>query len=172
MKFRGNIAAFSAILIFGFYCPISFAEDLERGRRLYSRCAACHLPSGKGIEGAFPALKNRLGQLSGYVEGRDYLVMVVQKGLIGQIKVDGKIYYGAMPAQGLTLSNEEMSDLLNFVLISLNTETLPKDWSPFLPQEIEATRKRYSNISAAGVKNLRDGAFLLQSNPDAAANEE
>ena len=86
------------------------AERIERGQRTYNNvCAACHQPSGKGVEGAFPPLA-----------GSDYLnadkaraVAIVTHGLTGKITVNGKAYNSQMPQ--LNLSDEDVANALTYV---------------------------------------------------------
>ena len=88
----------------------SKAERIARGERTYKNvCAACHQPSGLGIEGAFPPLA-----------GSDYLnadkmraARVVAMGLEGRIVVNGKEYNSQMPA--LELSDEIVANVLTYV---------------------------------------------------------
>jgi mono/diheme cytochrome c family protein len=47
-------------------------------------------------------------------EGRDYLVMVVTTGLMGNLKVGGVSYLGVMPAQS-GLSEAEVAAVLSFL---------------------------------------------------------
>jgi nitrite reductase (NO-forming) len=86
------------------------AERIARGERIYNNvCAACHQPSGQGIEGAFPPLA-----------GSDYLnadparaMRAVAEGLSGEITVNGKKYASQMPA--LNLPDEDVANVLTFV---------------------------------------------------------
>jgi nitrite reductase (NO-forming) len=85
-------------------------ERMEGGRRIFtSICAACHQPSGSGIENVFPPLA-----------GSDLLnadktraIGIVLKGLSGPITVNGKTFNNAMPA--LELSDEEVANVLTYV---------------------------------------------------------
>ena len=45
------------------------------GAALYSRCSACHLPTGKGVPGAFPGFGADFVKLSGTAPGRRYLLV-------------------------------------------------------------------------------------------------
>jgi len=88
----------------------TMAERIEHGRRVYANvCAACHQPSGLGIEGAFPPLA-----------GSDFLnadkaraMHIVATGLTGKIAVNGKTFDSQMPA--LNLSDEDVANALTFV---------------------------------------------------------
>jgi nitrite reductase (NO-forming) len=86
------------------------AERVARGQRIFTTiCAACHQPSGRGIENVFPPLA-----------GSDYLnadkqraIAAVLHGLSGPVVVNGKTFNSAMPALGL--SDEDVANALTFV---------------------------------------------------------
>jgi mono/diheme cytochrome c family protein len=76
--------------------PLS-TEDLSRynrGKDLYTACAACHQPEGKGAPGLAPSL---IG--SSIVLGpEDTLAKILLRGLEGEYEFDGEMYGGVMPA--------------------------------------------------------------------------
>ncbi|MDG2386497.1 MAG: cytochrome c [Flavobacteriaceae bacterium] len=86
-------------------------ESIEAGQEIYQDfCVQCHLNSGEGVSGVFPALK-----------ASDYLMNNVEKsvagikyGLRGKITVNDEIYDGIMVSQGL--DNEEIADVMNYIL--------------------------------------------------------
>jgi len=86
------------------------AERITRGERIFTAiCAACHQPSGLGIENVFPPLA-----------GSDYLnadkqraIGAVLNGLSGPVVVNGKTFNSVMPALGL--SDEDAANALTFV---------------------------------------------------------
>jgi nitrite reductase (NO-forming) len=86
------------------------AERVARGQRIFtSICAACHQPTGLGIENVFPPLA-----------GSDFLnadkqraIGIVLHGLSGPVTVKGKAFNSAMPALGL--SDEDAAYALTFV---------------------------------------------------------
>jgi nitrite reductase (NO-forming) len=86
------------------------AERIAHGERVYNNvCAACHQPSGLGIEGAFPPLAN-----SDYLNADPKRAMhIVAAGLSGPITVNGKNYASQMPA--LNLPDEDVANVLTFV---------------------------------------------------------
>jgi nitrite reductase (NO-forming) len=72
----------------------------------------CHQEDGKGLSGAFPPLAN-----SDYLlEDKQRVIEGVVNGVKGEIKVNGELYDGIMPPQGL--SPEETRDVVNYVLNS------------------------------------------------------
>ncbi len=135
------------------------AAESKTGEELYQRCAACHLDSGKGVASMFPPLTGRLGALNNTQLGRDYLVMVVEAGLVGSIQVEGSRYQGFMPAQGLGMQDKDIASVLNYLLASFNAESLKENWSEFTGAEISAIKARYPAMSSQGVHTLRQSAF-------------
>lgn len=98
-------------------------------------CAACHLPTGAGIPGAFPPLRENVVQLAASKAGRRYLVQAVTHGLSGPLAVDGKRYNGAMPAQ--QVDNAQLAATLNRI-IAANTKAAGP--ARFSTQEVAAHR--------------------------------
>ena len=130
-------------------------ENSETGARVYQRCSACHLPTGEGVPGMFPPLTQRLGRLTATKAGREYLVMVIDAGMMGSIEADGVSYRNVMPAQGGGLRDEGLAAVLNYLLKTFNTETLPTDWTSFNAKEIASIKQRYPKANNQTVHQLR-----------------
>lgn len=140
------------------------AADTAEGARLYKRCAACHLPTGAGVPGAFPPINNdRLGVFYETKEGRSYLTLVLAKGLSGAIDVDGVTYRGVMPAQHRALKDEGIADVLNYLLITFQQkgETRQK----FSTEEVKQILSTHSTVKARDLSKQRQS---LQSMGDGA----
>lgn len=114
------------------------ADEGSPGSEQFERCAACHLPMGEGVPGAFPPLKNRAAALASTAEGRAYLVAVVHVGLMGSITVDGIPYMGVMPAQGSSYDTQGISQVLNYSVQVVDADNASPDWKPFTAQEVES----------------------------------
>jgi mono/diheme cytochrome c family protein len=106
---RGYATALALALI----APPAVAQP-DDGAMLYKRCAACHLANGQGVPGAFPPLQKDVKAFADKPEGRRYLVLVVTRGVSGQIKAEGKLYRGFMPAQA-GLADGQIAAILNHV---------------------------------------------------------
>lgn len=122
------------------------------GAALYKRCAACHLPSGAGVPGAFPPLQSNFLLLAGKTEGRRYLALALIKGIAGPLTVDGKVYRGAMPAQSM-LDDASIAAVLNHL-----GSTIAKGGSgfrAFAPAEVADFRQSGEGLTAAKVGALR-----------------
>lgn len=122
------------------------------GARIYQRCAACHLATGKGVPGAFPPLQSDVRALAGMAAGRRYLVLAVTRGLAGPITVEGKAYRGMMPAQS-GLDDESVAAVLTHV-----TGTIAGGGSavkPFTAAEVKVARESGAALDAAAVARLQ-----------------
>lgn len=125
------------------------------GAATYKRCAACHLPTGAGVPGAFPPLGANVRALSQSAEGRRYLATVVIKGVSGPLTVEGKAYRGVMPAQG-DLDDASVAALLDHVV----TKVAKGKAKPFTAAEIATARKSAASLNASAVGKLRATAGL------------
>lgn len=87
------------------------------GAFLYTNnCAPCHMNHGKGIANFTPPLLE-----TSTVADKNKLIHSTLFGVSGEIEVKGKKYDEVMPGFAANLTNEELTDLLNYVRTSLNT---------------------------------------------------
>jgi mono/diheme cytochrome c family protein len=96
--------------------------DGPSGEQLYMRvCAACHMPDGKGAEGAgfYPALAGNPRLASG-----GYPTYVIMKGMNG------------MPPLGELMSDEQVADVVNYVRTHFGNDYT----DAVLPAEVSALR--------------------------------
>ncbi|WP_439506135.1 c-type cytochrome [Sediminibacterium sp.] len=115
-----------------FIQPANMAKSIANGKKVYANnCMNCHMEDGKGLEGAFPPLAK-----ADYLKrpSKD-LITVILKGQSGEIKVNGIIYNGTMPAQDY-LSDEEIADVLNYI----NNSWGNKNVKPILPSQVKLLR--------------------------------
>lgn len=124
------------------------------GPSLFKRCAACHLPNGAGIPGAYPPLQADFRALSAKPGGRRYLILAVVKGLAGPITVDGKTFRGVMPAQG-GMDDLAVATVLNHVATGI--ANAGKGFKPFTPAEVAAVRAAGKSLTPSAVAALHDG---------------
>ncbi|WP_211310991.1 cytochrome D1 domain-containing protein [Halomonas denitrificans] len=150
--------------------PLAAAQPDAPGARLYAdHCAACHLPNGEGVSGAFPPHRDHVGELyaaeGDEIDGRDYLARVLLHGLTGPIVVDGETYDGNMPAWGEALGEAQIAEVLNYLLTEI--DSAPEGFRPYTAEEIAALRD--PALNGRDVHRLRQGlAGLGESTPDAA----
>ena len=85
-----------------------------------SYCRGCHQRDGKGDNSRYPPLAG-----SDWVAGdKDRLIGVLLHGLQGEIKVNGKLYNGMMPAHGAFLDDHAIASILTFVKGRFNKEKI------------------------------------------------
>ena len=144
----GDAAAFPAV------AALAAINDHSSGERIFSNnCASCHQGTGQGIVGAFPPLVGHTVDLATHNNGRVYLVDVLLYGLMGNIRVQGQNYNGVMPAWS-HLSDQDIADVLNYVLSTWGNRTLlPDDFAAFTPEEV--LEQRQVGFSAQQVYGLR-----------------
>ena len=132
--------------------PAGMASAAADGAKVYQRCAACHLPTGKGVPGAFPPLQSDVRALAGTVAGRRYLALAVTRGLSGPLTVEGNTYRGMMPAQS-GLDDEAVAAVLSHV-----TATIAGGGDavkPFTAAEVKTARDSGAGLDAAAVARLQ-----------------
>ncbi len=130
-------AIISVLLVFvfsavAFMQPLSMAKSIANGKNVYANnCMNCHMEDGKGLEGAFPPIAK-----SDFLKRppKD-LINVILKGQSGELKVNGVVYNGVMPAQDY-LSDEEIADVLNYI----NNSWGNKNLKPILPSQVKQLR--------------------------------
>ena len=123
---------FSVYAAVAFIQPANLAKSIANGKTVYTNnCMNCHMEDGKGLEGAFPPVAK-----SDYLKrpSKD-LIAVILKGQSGEIKVNGVVYNGMMPAQDY-LSDQEIADVLNYI----NNSWGNKNLKPILPAQVKPLR--------------------------------
>jgi mono/diheme cytochrome c family protein len=116
------------------------------------RCAVCHGPQAAGIPGYFPSLHEQVMAFAKTPQGRDYLVMVVTTGLMGNLKLGGVNYNGAMPAQS-GLSEAEVAAVLSYLASDLGKNE--PGVVALSPAEVVDARARHPDQSAQATRALR-----------------
>ena len=115
---HGKAARFArgALLALGAAAAVQArADEAPAGSSVFAaHCAVCHGPEAAGIPGSFPSLHEQIVGFAKTHEGRDYLVMVVTTGLMGDLTVGGVSYRGVMPAQSM-LSETEVAAVLSYL---------------------------------------------------------
>lgn len=94
-------------------------------------CWGCHQPHAEGIPGTVPRLAHSMGYFLETAEGRAYLV-----------RVPG--------VANSPLKDEQIVQVLNWLLITFNKNELPKDFQPYKLEEIRKWRPHpIANVRAA-----------------------
>jgi mono/diheme cytochrome c family protein len=112
-----------------------------------SNCAVCHQPDGKGAPGVYPPLADSVGRYVVLKDGRTYLIDVVSFGMGGKIDSGGDSFEGEMPPWP-QLSDQEVADVLTYVLTGLNPKLLPSGFKPISADEVKAERTKQLNSVA------------------------
>lgn len=104
-----SVGAFAAFM----FPEKTKTESIEAGAEIYQDfCVQCHLPTGVGVSGVFPPLKD-----SDFLHNNiDISIAGLKYGLKGKIVVNDEEYNGIMASQGL--DNEEIADVMNYILNS------------------------------------------------------
>ena len=117
--------------------PLTNEQQLlfDSGKQTFAGlCAACHQPTGRGLEGLAPPLAD-----SEWVNGDpERIIKVVMHGLRGPIKVKGLSYNYDMPAAGF-LSDEQIAGVLTYIRREWDHEAAPVPLD--LVQKIRAETK-------------------------------
>jgi|SRR6056300_1447860 mono/diheme cytochrome c family protein len=109
LLFGLSVGAFAAFM----FPEKTKTESIEAGAEIYQDfCVQCHLPTGVGVSGVFPPLKD-----SDFLRNNiDMSIAGLKYGLKGKIVVNDEEYNGIMASQGL--DNEEIADVMNYILNS------------------------------------------------------
>jgi mono/diheme cytochrome c family protein len=86
-------------------------------------CWGCHLPHAEGIPGTVPRLAHSMGSFVRIPEGRTYLT-----------RVPG--------VANSPLTDQQIADVLNWMLETFSKEELPEDFKPYTAEEIRKYRSR------------------------------
>ncbi len=110
-----------------------------------SNCAVCHQADGNGVAGVYPPLAGSVGRYVALKDGRAYLVHVVSNGMGGKIEVGSDTFEGDMPPWP-QLNDQQLAEVLDYVLAGLNAKLLPKGFKPITAAEVHAERaKQFSS---------------------------
>ncbi len=119
------------------------AEESDGAGLFAARCAVCHGPQAAGIPGTFPSLHEQVVAFAKSPEGRDYLIMVVSSGLMGELKVGGVRYNNVMPAQS-GLSEADVAAVLSYL-----------SGAAIAAADVKEARARHADNSAQSTHTLR-----------------
>lgn len=117
------------------------------------RCAVCHQPTGVGIPGVYPPIAGTIGGYVWLPQGRAFLVHLLLHGMDGAITSQGTTYEGLMPPAA-DFNDEDLADVINYVLQNLNARQLPSDFKPINAQEFKAARA--DNLTPTDVLHERE----------------
>ncbi len=87
-------------------------------------CSGCHGMQGNSAPAEIPVLRDRVGYFMCTREGRDYLIRLPN------------VAYSAIS------DNQELADMMNFVVFGLGGNSAPKGTKPFTASEVARLRTR------------------------------
>jgi len=100
--------------------PLSAQADPRTHFLLY--CSGCHGVDGASAPPNVPTLRNEIGRIVAFPEGRNYIVRVP----------------GASQAP---LTDAQLTEVMNWVLQEFNRDTLPQDFQPLTAEEVTEARR-------------------------------
>ncbi len=134
--------------------PVSAQDQNSYDAGAYATCAACHLPDGAGIPGAFPRIRSRAAAIAQLDGGRDYLITVTSYGLMGNITVDAAQYFGVMPGNSAAMSAEDIASVLNYIVFELSDEDAT-DVDEFTAEEVTNVQSGVTSKGPAAAGEIR-----------------
>jgi hypothetical protein len=87
-------------------------------------CSGCHGMQGNSAPADIPVLRDRVGYFMCSPQGRDYLIRLPN------------VAYSAIG------DNQELADMMNFVVFGLGGDSAPKTAKPFTAAEVARLRRR------------------------------
>lgn len=117
-----TVASLRPLIVAGI-CLLAVAANGNPRADYLLHCGGCHLPDGTGSPPEVPSLINTLGRIVASEEGRDYVV-----------RVPG--------ASQTPLSDEQLAQVMNWVLRTFNSETLDKNFEPLNGKQVGQARQR------------------------------
>jgi mono/diheme cytochrome c family protein len=130
----------------------SRAQENTGANIFATRCAVCHGPQAAGIPGTFPSLHEQVVGFAKSEAGRDYMIMVVTSGLMGELNVAGVRYNNVMPAQS-GLSEADVAAVLSFLASGLGKNE--QGTAAVSASDVKDARARHAQNTAQGTRTLR-----------------
>lgn len=122
-----------------------------------NNCAMCHQLGAAGVPGQFPRLAGRAAKIAATAAGRNYLERVVLCGMIGRVTVDGSSIVGGMMPSFASLSDQDLTDALDYI-VSLD-DSGKLDWKgPVFKAADIAQARADKALSPSEVHQLRAAA--------------
>jgi hypothetical protein len=143
----------TALSVCGWILSTAQAQDVPAGVQNAQRawqhwtlnCQGCHRQDGTGSEGTAPSLAGTVARFLGVPGGREYL--------------------GRVPGVATSpLSNDDLAEVMNWMLWRFDKEHLPRNFQPFTAQEIGQLRSSPLRLEASQMRT----ALLKQADETAA----
>ena len=124
MRLRAQLIQLA--LLFSIAFPTWADEAATNDKRAWVnyvlRCQGCHLPDAMGMKGKVPRMNGFVGYFLHSDDGRRFIVQVP----------------GVATA---SLPDNELSELMNWVMHEFSREQMPGDFAPFTAEEVAHLRK-------------------------------
>jgi hypothetical protein len=101
--------------------PGAVADDHRASINYMIHCQGCHLPEAVGFAGKVPRMKDFVGYFLHSREGREFV-----------IRVPG--------VATSSLPDDELTEMMNWLLLTYSAEQLPQPFVPFSTEEVAALR--------------------------------
>ena len=98
------------------------ANEILARQNYILNCQGCHLPDGSGSEGNVPKMNDFVGYFLHVPGGREFIVQVPG-------------------AAGAPISDQELADVMNWMLLNFSKNELPDPFVPYDSEEIAKLRK-------------------------------
>ena len=98
------------------------ANEVLARQNYILNCQGCHLPDGSGSKGNVPKMNDFVGYFLHVPGGREFLVQVPG-------------------AAGAPISDQELADVMNWILLNFSKNELPDPFVPYNAEEIGELRK-------------------------------
>lgn len=100
---------------------VAYANDHRARTNYMIHCQGCHLPEAVGFVGKVPRMKDFVGYFLHSDEGREFV-----------IRVPG--------VATSSLPDDELTEMMNWLLLTYSADQLPQPFVPFSTQEVAALR--------------------------------
>ena len=98
------------------------ANEILARQNYILNCQGCHLPDGSGSKGNVPKMNDFVGYFLHVPGGREFIVQVPG-------------------AAGAPISDQELADVMNWMLLNFSKNELPDPFVPYNAEEIAKLRK-------------------------------
>ncbi len=103
-------------------CATTSANEILARQNYILNCQGCHLPDGSGSEGNVPKMNDFVGYFLHVPGGREFIVQVPG-------------------AAGAPIPDQELADVMNWILLNFSKNELPDPFVPYSAEEIGKLRK-------------------------------
>lgn len=140
-----SLKRFAVIGVMTLCCLPLAAQEINPKRALDNYimlCRGCHLPDASGVPGSVPSIKDFAGHFLRVEGGREFLVQVPG-------------------SANSALNDEQLTELLNWLLLEFSKDQLPPDYRLFSVEEVSRLRKEPLVEVVNTRKNLVDAIAEL-----------